>query len=187
MFSFGREWLSKKSLTTKLAVSILGSVLCGVVALLIFFEHYSTEILSSHIQETAEKSLQRAVSSIEETAVEMEQATENNLNIFSSTDDEVIRDLMRSTVQTMDYEGSDFGSVWVYVFEPDTYRQGMLYMSEKQDNEIKVNKIKIDDLYETYPWFKEVPKEEKIFLTELGEKQEFTILMSLIRTRLWRA
>ena len=165
----GREWLSKKSLTTKLAVSILGSVLCGVVALLVFFEHHTTPVLASHIQEIAEKSLQRTAGTIVETAVEIEQATvtlKNNLSKFSVGDENVLRDLMQSTVQTMDYEGSDFGSVWVYVFEPDTYQQGRLYTAENKNGKFDFATVNIDNLYESYPWFKDVPKQEKIFWTE---------------------
>lgn len=165
----GREWLKKQSLTTKLAISILGSVLCGVVALLVFFEQHSTPILTSYIDEIAEKSLQRTSASIMETAVEIEQATENlknNLSKFSADDENVLRDIMHSTVQTMDYEGSDFGNAWVYVFEPDTYQQGVLYTAENKDNKFQFNKTKIEDLYASYPWFKDVPKQEKIFWTE---------------------
>ena len=169
MFFGAREWLKNRSLTTKLAISILGSVLCGVIALLLFFEQRSSPILASHIQEIAEKSLQKAVSSVTETALEMEQATEtlkNNLSKFSDNDEKVIQDLMRSTVQTMDYEGSDFGNVWVYVFDPDTYQHGVLYTAENSHGEFRFDKAKIENLYDSYPWFKKVPKEEKIFWTE---------------------
>ncbi len=169
MASGGWNWLKKRSLTTKLAVSILGSVFCGVAALLFFFEDYTTPILESHISEIAEKSLQRSADQVMETAIEVEQAAEtlkNSLSKFSNKDEKIFEDLMRSTVQTMDYYGSDFGNVWIYVFEPETYKQGTLYTAESQNNEIQLNKIKIDDLYESYPWFKEVPKEEKIFWTE---------------------
>ncbi len=165
----GREWLKKRSLTGKLAIGILGSVFCGVVALLIFFEYHSTPILDSHITEIAEKSLYRSVTPIVETAIEMEQAVENlknNLSKFSDKDEAVFEDLMRSTVQTMDYKGSDFGNVWIYVFEPETYKEGMLYTAESVDGKIKFNRSIITDLYEAYPWFKDVPKEEEIFWTE---------------------
>lgn len=165
----GREWLKKQSLTTKLAISILGSVLCGVVALLLFFEQHSSPILASYIDEIAEKSLQRTSDSIAESVVEIEQATENlknNLSKFSADDENILRDLMHSTVQTMDYDGSDFGNAWVYVFEPDTYRQGTLYTAENSGNKFQFNKTKIEDLYASYPWFKDVPKQEKIFWTE---------------------
>lgn len=165
----GWDWLKKRSLTTKLAISILGSVFCGVVALLFFFEDYTTPILESYISEIAEKSLQRSASQVMETAVEMEQAAEtlkNSLSKFSSKDEKIFEDLMRSTVQTMDYYGSDFGSAWIYVFEPETYNEGILYTAENQNNKFQFNKIKINDLYGSYPWFKEVPKEEKIFWTE---------------------
>ena len=165
----GREWLKKRSLTERLAISILGSVFCGVIALLIFFDRHSSPILASHINEIAEKSLQRSVTPIVETAIEMEQAAENlknSLSKFSDKDEAVFEDLMRSTVQTMDYEGSDFGSVWVYVFEPDTYQQGTLYTAENIDGKFKYGSSKIENLYDSYPWFKDVPKEEKIFWTE---------------------
>lgn len=165
----GKEWVKKQSLTAKLGISILGSVLCGVIALLAFFEQHSSPILASHITEIAEKSLQKSASSLVETAIEIEQATEtlkNNLSKFSTDDVSIFRNLMQSTVQTMDYKGSNFGSVWIYVFEPESYKTGNLYTAENKDGSFAFNKSKLEDLYASYPWFKEVPKEEEIFWTE---------------------
>lgn len=165
----GREWLKKRSLTTKLAISILSIVFCGAIALLLFFEHHSTPILASHITEIAEKSLQKSVMPIVGSAIEMEQATENlknNLSKFSNKDEKIFYDLMRSTVQTMEHEGADFGSVWIYVFEPDTYKQGTLFTATNKNGKFQFLRSNIDDLYSSFPWFKDVPKEEKIFWTE---------------------
>lgn len=165
----GLEWFKTRSLTAKLALSILGCVFCGVVALLLFFEHHSTPILTSNINEIAEKSLYKSVTPIVETAIEIEQAAEtlkNNLSKFSNNDEAVFEDLMNSTVQAMDYDGSNFGNVWIYVFNPETYRQGTLYTAENIDKKFHFNKTEIEDLYTSYPWFKDVPKEEKIFWTE---------------------
>mgnify|MGYP002852131909 CR=1 FL=1 len=165
----GLEWLKKRSLTAKLAISILGSVFCCVVVLLFFFENHSTPILASHITEIAEKSLQRSVTPIVENAIKVEQAVEtlkNNLSKFSYNEEKVLKDLMISTVETMNHEDSDFGSVWVYVFEPETYKEGKLYTAENVDGQVQFNVSKIANLYDSYPWFKEVPKEEEIFWTE---------------------
>ena len=165
----GLEWLKTRSLTAKLAISILGSVFCGVVALLLFFEQQSSPLLALHITEIAEKSLQKAVSPLVENAIEMEQAAEtlkNNLSKVSAENKKAIENLMQSTVQTMDYPDSDFGNVWVYVFEPETYTQGNLYMAEDNGGSLEFKQTEIEDLYASYPWFKDVPKEEKIFWTE---------------------
>ena len=165
----GLEWLKTSSLTAKLAVSILGSVFCGVVALLLFFEYHSTPILNNHITEIAEKSLQKSVTPVVETAIEIEQATtalKNSLSKFSNKDEVVFESLLQSIVETMDYKSSNFGNVWVYVFEPETYRQGTLFTAENLEGEFHFERTEIQDLYNSYPWFKEVPKEEKIFWTE---------------------
>lgn len=162
-------WLRKRSLIFKLSTGILGGVMIGVMLLLFFISKYSEPIIVSQIMEMAEKSIQRSVVSLSETAIEMEQAAtslKNSLNKIPADDSSTIRILLQSTVQTLDYENSNFANAWVYVFENDDIRTGELYSGEGKNSVYHFNKVKITDFYRSYPWFKAVPKEEKIFWSE---------------------
>ena len=83
-----------------------------------------------------------------------------------STNAEVVHVMIQSTIETLNYEGSNLANVWIYNFENDNVKIGVLYSGEIVDGEFKFKKTIISDLYKSFPWFKEVPKKEELYWSE---------------------
>ncbi|MBR1398787.1 MAG: SpoIIE family protein phosphatase [Alphaproteobacteria bacterium] len=169
MLNLWRRLIGKCSLTFKLSLGILGGVMLGVVVLLSFVSKNSEEIIFNQIVSSAERSIHRASSSLRETAIEVEQAVtaiRNSLSKMPSTNAEVVHVMIQSTIETLNYEGSGLANVWIYNFENDNVKTGVLYSGELVDGEFKFKKTIISDLYKSFPWFKEVPKKEELYWSE---------------------
>ena len=170
MRTFLKSWLSTRTLSFKLSVSILGCVILGFIALVAFISKRSEPIIRAQIESNAEKSLDAYVSDFTYVISGTEHIVSNTTKTLSQvlkTDITAVQLLLNFAVKTDDDSNLKFTNAWVYVFSPDDLSKGTLYLSKKkQDEEIAFQTEKVTDFYAKFPWFKEVPKTEDIYWSE---------------------
>lgn len=162
-------WLKKQSLIFKLGVSVLICVFLAILGVLFFMTERFEPVIRSQIVELADKSVQATVANIAHLAVETEQAVlnmKNTLYQLSNKDENSLQIVLHSALETICNSRRDISDIWVYVFPPDKVASGKLYIGSDYNGAFNLRKEKINDFYELHPWFKEVPKEEKVFWSE---------------------
>ena len=175
MFKSLHSWFRHKSLTFRISVSVLSCVFIGGIGLLLFFYHYSKPFIKSYVDIQAQQSLQKVVSAMTSVAWETESAAltmKNTLKEVTTSDVNMMRNILHSAIRTLDYDKSDYSHVWVYAFPDGEVIHGTLYSGILDNGEFIFKKSDIKNFYEKYPWFKAVPKEEKTFWSEPYIDQE---------------
>lgn len=169
MFATCIAWYHRQSLTFRLSVSILSCVFAGALGLLAFFSSYSNPIIKSFIDGKAQHAIHRIVADISSIRLGTEASTytmKNTLKEIETSDIEMMRNILHSAIQTLDYDGADSAHAWIYVFPDGEVSHGTLYSGRSEQGEFLFNTQEIEDFYQKYPWFKIVPKEEKNFWSE---------------------
>ncbi|MBP5615817.1 MAG: SpoIIE family protein phosphatase [Alphaproteobacteria bacterium] len=170
MIKYIRLWLSRQTLSFRLSVSILTCVLVGFVALILFISKRAEPIIESQIEQNATKTIDAYVSDFMRLVSETERLvlnTKNTLNQVHETDISSLRLVLNSVIRTIDDTDLRFINVWVYVFESEDVSKGTLYISEQnEDGGIAFKTETVKNFYDNFPWFKEVPKVEKIYWSE---------------------
>ena len=166
MISFVKNWLSRHSLRFKLNVSILTCVCLGFGIMAFIISEQAGPIIKSQIDNIAKKSIEVYAADFSDLANDTEHvviAAKNTLTQISEEDVSTMNVVLSSALKTVYHSELNFINAWIYVFPPDDVSVGTLYMAKAFDNgEIDYKTAKIDNFYNNFPWFKEVPKEEKI-------------------------
>ena len=170
MINSFKSWLSNKTLSFKLSVSILACVILGFVTLVGFISKRSEPIIRSQIESNAEKSVDAYASDFTYIISGTEHIVSNTtktLSQVSETDITAVQLLLNFAIKTVDDHELKFTNAWVYIFSPDDVSKGTLYISKKKKNdEVVFQTEKIANFYDKFPWLKEVPKVEKIYWSE---------------------
>lgn len=169
MIKYGLNWFRRKSLTFRLSVSILICVLLGGIGLQFFLLQHSKPIIRAHIDDLANKSLQEAISTMRSLGLETESAAltmKNALKELRHDNKAMMQNLLSSALKTLAYDKSDTSHAWIYVFPDGDVKHGTLYTGRLNDNEFSFTATHIEDFYQHYPWFKQVPKEEQTYWSE---------------------
>ena len=110
------KWVRRQSLTFRLSISILTCVFFGGICLLLSLSQYSKPIIKSYIDSQAQQSLQELVTTLSSIGLETEAATltmKNTLKEINDTDVDMIRNILNSAVQTLEYDQSDSSHAWI--------------------------------------------------------------------------
>ncbi|MBO6290558.1 MAG: SpoIIE family protein phosphatase [Alphaproteobacteria bacterium] len=169
MFTSKHSWFRHKSLTFRLSVGVLSCVFAGGIGLLLFLSQYSKPIIKSYVDIAAQQSLQKVVSAMSTVAWETEAAAltmKNTLKELETSNIEMMRNILSSAIQTLDYDQSDNSHSWIYVFPDGEVKSGTLYSGIIEEGQFVFHKQEVADFYKKYPWFTDVPKEEKTFWSE---------------------
>ena len=182
-----KYWISKHSLKFKLNISILTFICVAFLSLAVFISKYSAPILKAQLDDNAKKSVETYVEDFTHLTVLTEQVILNTKNTLSQMKEDninAIRVLLNSAIKTVVHTDLDFTNAWLYVFNPENVSSGNLYIStdNDKDNNVDFNIEHIDNLYDRFPWFKEVPKKEDIYWSEpyLDTKTNKTVFTCLI-------
>ena len=168
-------WFSRQSLVQKLSWSILSCVFLGFLGFVSFISEHSEHIIKSQLDSLAQKNVQNYVAEISGLAADTEKIvlnTRNSLNQISENDVDSIKLLLTSALKSSTSSSFNFNDAWIYFFAEDKVAEGTLYVSKYHDYSIGFSAEKIDNFYAHFPWFKEVPKEEKIYWSEPYIDQE---------------
>ena len=164
-----RIWFRRQSMSFRLSVGVLSCVLAGGVLLLFFLSRYMQPIVQLNVESLAQKSLQRTVSEINSIGWKTESAAltmKNTLKELKTSDVNMMRNILRSALQTLEYDKSDASHAWIYVFPNGDVKSGTLYSGALSEGNFIFKTTHISDLYKSYPWFRATPKEEKTFWSE---------------------
>ncbi len=176
MISFVKNWLGRHSLGFKLNVSILTCVCLGFLSVALFISEQSEPIIKTQIDSVAKKSMELYVADFSDLATDTEHvvvAAKNTLSQISEENVSTMNVVLNSALKTVYHSELNFTNAWIYVFPPDDVSVGTLYMAEEKSEEIIDFRIEeIKDFYDKFPWFKEVPKEEKIYWSEPYQDKE---------------
>ncbi|MBQ8785329.1 MAG: SpoIIE family protein phosphatase [Alphaproteobacteria bacterium] len=178
-----KSWLNEQSLNFKLSVSILTCVGLVFLGLVFFISEKSEPIIKSQIEDVAQKTVESYVFDFNNLIEGTEQIILNTKNtLVQAKKDKAIyfQALLDSALTTTHLKISN---AWIYVFPDENVTNGILYKSFVQKNgEIDFKSEEIGDFYDKFPWFTEVPKEEKIFWSEpYGDKNtDQTVITALI-------
>ena len=180
-----KYWLNKQSLAFKLSISILIGVFFVFAVLTIFLFQNTEHIIISKMQTIGEKSVQAYVSDITHLALDTEQLvlnTKNILNQLESNDIQSVELALNSAAKTIHLSALTFTDAWVYVFPPEDVSYGTLYKTENLLENPSFKAEQISNFYDIYPWFKEVPKEEKIYWSEpyIDKKTQQPVVTCLV-------
>jgi len=164
------KWLNKHSLNFKLNITILTCVCISFFALIYFISQKAETIILSQINHTAQKTVSSYAEDFEHLVSDTEQIiinTKNTLSQMNKNDISALEAVLNSAIRTVEYSDLNFTEAWVYKFPPEDVSSGTIYISKNiaEDN-AQFNTEKISNFYEFYPWFKEVPKIEKIYWSE---------------------
>lgn len=180
-------WTSKHSLKFKLNVSILTFICVAFISLAIFISKYTAPILESQLENNAKKSIEAYVADFTHLTIDAERVILNTKNTLSQMQEDnvsAIRMLLNSAMKTVIHTDLDFTDAWLYVFDPEDVSSGDLYISTDydDDNIIDFNVEHLDNLYDRFPWFQEVPKKEDIYWSEpyVDTKTDKTVFTCLI-------
>ena len=168
-------WFSRQSLVQKLSWSILSCVFLGFLGFVSFISEHSEHIIKSQLDSLAQKNVQNYVAEISGLAADTEKIvlnTRNSLNQISENDVDSIKLLLTSALKSSTSSSFNFNDAWIYFFAEDKVAEGTLYVSKYHDYSIGFSAEKIDNFYAHFPWFTEVPKEEKIYWSEPYIDQE---------------
>ncbi len=170
MRNYFRKIFSTHSLNFKLNISILMCVLICFFGLVTFISKRSSPIIEAQIEDVARRSIDTYATNIERfisNIIQLVVNAGNNLHQISDKNETNIQLVLNSAVKTVQDSELNVLETLVYVFYDDNVKQGNLYIGRYDENgEIHVNENRIKDFYDKYPWFHEVPKEEKIFWSE---------------------
>ena len=171
MMNFFRLWLSKHSLKFQLNLSILTFVSIGFLCLVVFISRYTAPILETQLNDNAKKSIDAYVADFSHMTIHAERVilnTKNTLSQMSEDNVEAIKMLLNSVIKTVSHTDLDFVNTWLYVFQPEDVATGDLYISTDYngDGVFDFNIEHINNLYDVFPWFKEVPRKEDIYWSE---------------------
>lgn len=169
MFSFGKKWFNRHSLTFRLGVSILTSVSVGVIGLLFLSYQYFLPLLREQIDELANFKLQNEIKNISSMVEETQDTAltiKNTLKELKTTDIQLFQHLLNSALQTINYEQAYSPHAWIYVFPNGDVTKGRLYSGKMDNGNFVFEKRKVSNFYQLYPWFKEVPQREEFFWSE---------------------
>ena len=162
--------MNKHSLNFKLNVSILTCVCAGLFAFVYFVTEHVTPIMISQIDALASRAVTEYAKDISHLAADTEQivySTKNTLIQTNEKDTDSIHMLLNSAIKTTTHSDLSFMQAWIYTFNADDVSKGTLYLSKNTpDGKTEFRQINIKNLYDVFPWFKEVPKEEKIYWSE---------------------
>lgn len=159
----------RHSMTFRLSVSILSCVFAGGLAILFFLSRYIQPIVRDNVEALAQKSLQKTVSQITSVGWETEAAAltmKNTLKELKTSDVNMMRNILRSALQTLEYDESDASHAWIYVFPDGEVKSGTLYYAAISEGNFIFDTKKISDFYKSYPWFRATPKEENSFWSD---------------------
>ena len=161
---------NKRSLNFRLNISILTCVCFGFFALIYFVSSKAETVILSQINHTALKTVSAYAKDFEHLAADAEQIIINTKNTLNQTDENDITSLkvvLNSVIQTVENSDLTFTEAWVYEFSPEDVSKGTLYINENlEKDKINFYSKKVGNFYAFFPWFKEVPKEEKIYWSE---------------------
>ena len=168
MINIIKRW-NKQSLAFKLSVSILIGVFFVFTALVIFLFQNTERIISSRAQMIGEQSVRTYVADMTHLAIDTEQLVLNTKNMLSQLESDDVPSLelaLNSAIKTIYHSTLTFTDAWVYVFSPEDVSRGTLYRSESLKENVSFKGEKVENLYEIFAWFKEVPKVEEIYWSE---------------------
>ena len=186
MIKFFNHWLSKHSLKFKLNLSILTCVGLVFLCLVYILTEKSETIIKSQINVIAQKSIASYVEDFTHLISDAEQVALNTKNTLSQTKKEnieAIEVVINSAIKTVYHSGLNFKNVWVYIFPPEDVSSGNLYISSNKNADVSDFRIEqIDNLYERFPWFMDVTKEEKIYWSDpyIDKTDDTAVLTCLI-------
>lgn len=171
MTNFFNSWLSRHSLNFKLNISILTCVCLGFFALMVVISEKVEPIIKAQIDEIAQKTINVYAVDVNHMITETERVifnTKNTLSQMTENDVETLRVVLNSAIKTVYHSELSFTNAWLYVFPPEDVSTGKLYISTDlgENDKIEFKTEEIADFYARFPWFKEVPKEEKIYWSE---------------------
>ncbi|MBP5399181.1 MAG: SpoIIE family protein phosphatase [Alphaproteobacteria bacterium] len=171
MINFLKSWLSRHSLKFKLNVSILTCVCLGFGVMAFIISKQAEPIIKSQIDNIAKRSIEVYTTDFSDLATDAENvilAAKNTLSQINDGDIATMNVVLSSALKTVYNSELNFIDAWVYVFPPDDVSVGTLYMAEDENDDgiIDFKTEKIKNFYDNFPWFKEVPKEEKIYWSE---------------------
>ncbi len=165
-----RSWLSRHSLNFKLNFGILTCVGLGYLGLAALISEQSAPIIKSQIENNAKISVEAYISDFTRIVTAAERVVLNAKNTLEQIDNNNIpslRMVLYSALKTVDKSDLDIIDAWVYVFAPEDVSRGNLYLSKFYENQyIAFNIEEISNIYNKFPWFKEVPKKENIYWSE---------------------
>lgn len=180
-------WLSKHSLRFKLNISILTCVCLAFLSVAFLISKHAEPILKAQLDYNAQTSIESYVSNFSSLATETERVilnTKNTLSEMSEDNIDGIKVLLNSAIKTVDDSELSFTNAWLYVFQPEDVSLGTLYISTDYNGKQAVDfkSEHISNLYDRFPWFKEVPKEEKIYWSEpyFDKETQRTVFTCLI-------
>lgn len=163
------SWFRKHSLNFKLNISILTCVCFGFFCLILFISRYAEPIILSQSEHNAHQTVESYISDFTFLVSDTERIvlnTKNTLDQLSSTDVESLLLVLNSAIKTGKNSTLTFTNAWVYVFPPQNIIRGNLYSSINKGGETFFRSEKITNFYDHFPWFKAVPKREKIYWSE---------------------
>ncbi len=162
-----KSWLNKQSLNFKLNVSILTCVGLGFLGLVFFISEKSEPIIKSQTEDIAQKTVEAYVFDFNHLIENTEQIILNTKNtLVQAKKDKTVyfQALLSSALTTTNLK---IANAWIYVFSDEDVTNGVLYKSYMQKNgKINFKSEEINDFYDRFSWFTDVPKEEKIFWSE---------------------
>jgi len=163
-------WLSTKSLAFKLIASNVVCVSIGFAVLASFIFSRSEQMIRAQIEENAQRMTQLYATDVLNLFDDTEQTVLNAKNALiqiSEKNEKTIQMLLSAALNTTEHSDLNFTDAWVYVFASEDVSKGTLFLETAKNNlAIDFKKIHIDDFYQKFPWFNEVPKEEKIYWSE---------------------
>lgn len=170
MKNFVKSWFGKHSIKFKMNLSILTCVFLCFLGLMIIISKKSEPIIKEQIDEIAQKSVEMYAADFAHLITDAEQIiinTKNALSQISKDDTKTLNVVLSSAIKTVYHSELSFSGGWVYIFPPENVSQGKLYSAiDNDDGLISFKTEKIENFYNHFPWFKAVPKEEKIFWSE---------------------
>ncbi len=176
MINFVKNWLGRHSLSFNLNVSILTCVGLAFLGVAIFISELAEPIIKSQIDGVAKKSIEVYAADFSDLVTDTEHVVEAAKNTLSQISEENIATMnmvLNSALKTVYHSELNFINAWIYVFPPDDVSVGSLYIAENyHDDVIDFKTEKIKNFYDKFPWFREVPKEEKIYWSEPYQDKE---------------
>lgn len=187
MINFVKSWLSRHSLKFKLNISILTCVCLGFLSLVLIISEKSEPIIKSQIDNIAQKSIEVYVADFAHLVSDTEHviiATKNTLSQVSEENVDTMNLVLSSALKTVYHSELNFINAWVYIFPPEDVSKGKLYVAtdHEDDGIIDFKTERITNFYDHFPWFREVPKEEKIYWSEpyLDKETGQTVVTCLV-------
>lgn len=165
------SWLNQHSLRFKLNLSILSCVFLGFLGLFFVISQKAEPIIKDQINAIAQKTVELYVADFSHVVSETERvvlSAKNMLSQMTADNTEALKVVLNSAIKTINHSDLTFINSWLYVFSPENVSSGQLYASRASDNDTSTDFFSesVPNLYDRFPWFKEVPKEEKIYWSE---------------------